>query len=674
MKTDGSILIDTKIVDGGMEKGFELIKDEMSSIGITAKEVGEQIELSFSKMDVSKPIANAVAKVQQLEQQLATVTSDYEFEVSEGDDKSVERLYAKRKSVYERLEAAREKLSIELASAVQKEAAAEEKATQRKIKAAEKEAAAKKRAQEKQFSDLTKPARRFNSRLREILSGALVFNLISSGLRSVTNYFGSALKSNNEFTASFAQLKGALLTAFQPIYEFVAPAIIYLMKLLTAAAQAVGRFFASLFGKSYSQMQKNAEALYNQANAIDGVGSAAKEASKQLAGFDEINRLESTSQSGGGGSIGSIQPQFSDGLDVDEYKTKIDELTLFLSGALLALGAILAFSGANVPLGIGLMAAGAYGLGKVISENWDVLTDGIEKEASDIKLMLSGAILALGAILAFSGANIPLGIGMMAAGALSIGTEIMVNWNSVKEAMQGPVGGLVAFLSGALLAMGAILLFSGANVPLGLGMMLAGAAGLATAIAPNWNWILEKLQKVGQDIKDWGNGIIDYFSTTFENGIWEGIGTLWDDIVNWAWQGLTNIFSILIESWNRFWDNLFGGNFARTRTPDYAANYTASTAMYATREIPQLARGAVIPPNKKFLAILGDQTNGRNLEAPEDLIRQIVREESGAGNSDRLAQLLETLIAVVEGIEVGDEVIGKAAARYNRSTARARGY
>lgn len=47
--------------------------------------------------------------------------------------------------------------------------------------------------------------------------------------------------------------------------------------------------------------------------------------------------------------------------------------------------------------------------------------------------------------------------------------------------------------------------------------------------------------------------------------------------------------------------------------------------------IPALASGAVIPPGREFLAVLGDQKSGRNLEAPENLIRQIVREESGGG-------------------------------------------
>ncbi len=48
--------------------------------------------------------------------------------------------------------------------------------------------------------------------------------------------------------------------------------------------------------------------------------------------------------------------------------------------------------------------------------------------------------------------------------------------------------------------------------------------------------------------------------------------------------------------------------------------------------VPKLATGAVIPANREFLAVLGDQKHGRNLEAPEDLIRKIVREETANGS------------------------------------------
>ncbi len=55
--------------------------------------------------------------------------------------------------------------------------------------------------------------------------------------------------------------------------------------------------------------------------------------------------------------------------------------------------------------------------------------------------------------------------------------------------------------------------------------------------------------------------------------------------------------------------------------------------------VPKLASGAVIPPNAPFMAFLGDQNNGTNLEAPESLIRKIVREESGNGSYTFVAQL-----------------------------------
>ena len=69
--------------------------------------------------------------------------------------------------------------------------------------------------------------------------------------------------------------------------------------------------------------------------------------------------------------------------------------------------------------------------------------------------------------------------------------------------------------------------------------------------------------------------------------------------------------------------------------------------------IPLLATGAVIPPNAQFAAVLGDQRYGRNLEAPESLIRQIVREESGGGDivirfEGSMAQFVRELRPVIE--------------------------
>ena len=85
----------------------------------------------------------------------------------------------------------------------------------------------------------------------------------------------------------------------------------------------------------------------------------------------------------------------------------------------------------------------------------------------------------------------------------------------------------------------------------------------------------------------------------------------------------------------------------------------------STISIPRLAQGAVIPPNKEFMAILGDQTSGTNIEAPLDVIKQAVAEELSA----QLEVLQDGFNSVVTAINnknlnIGDKEIGKANARY----------
>lgn len=652
MKADGTILIDTKIIDGGMEKGFELIKDEMASVGIAAKKVGEQIQVSFSKMDVSKPIANAVAKVEQLEKQLEQVNLDYDAAIEEKNKSKMESFAAKRIGVYDKLEAAREKLSIELASAVQKEAEAEEKATQKKIRAAEREASEKQKIAEKQFRDLTKPARRFNSRLREIVSGALVFNLLSAGLREMTSYFGSALKANTEFSASFAQLKGALLTAFQPIYEVVLPALLYLMRVLTALVQVAGSFFAAITGRNTAQMAKNAKDLNKQAGAISAVGDAAEEASKQLAGFDEINRLESTSAAaaggGGGGGAGDIMPNFEP-MEITKDLERILALVGAIGAGLLAWRLASMFTDSlSTAAGLGI----AVGSALLYAYNWaDAFANGINwKNLSGLLLSAAGVVAGLAIAFGTTGAAVGLlitGIGLV---VLSL-REWITTGELTNEACAALVIGIMAI--GA-----AISLFTGNWIPL----LVAGVASMVVLIAKNWDAIVDGARDMLEKIQA-------YFSETFADGFIHGLATMIEDAVTLLWNMFVEFVNGVIENWNDIWANIT--SYQTTGTVPSSTGYSVGPRS-VTPEVPHLAKGAVIPPNQKFMAVLGDQTHGNNLEAPESLLRQIVREESGG--DDRLAQLLETLISTVEGIQVGDETIGRAAARYNRSTSRARGY
>ena len=75
--------------------------------------------------------------------------------------------------------------------------------------------------------------------------------------------------------------------------------------------------------------------------------------------------------------------------------------------------------------------------------------------------------------------------------------------------------------------------------------------------------------------------------------------------------------------------------------------------------IPYLAQGAVIPPNAPFAAVLGDQKNGRNLEAPESLIRQIIREEMGTGSGGGVFHI----VAQINGQTLFEQMIEEAELR-----------
>lgn len=179
----------------------------------------------------------------------------------------------------------------------------------------------------------------------------------------------------------------------------------------------------------------------------------------------------------------------------DALASPLSRVGLLVSGATLALGAILAFSGC-MPLGIALMAIGATSLVSVMALNWNGLSDEIQNVIAIITTVVSVAFLAIGAALAFSGANIPLGLALLTAGAVTMGTAIMPNWNDLSDNVQQKISMITTVVSGALLAVGAILALSGVALPLGLGLMAAGALSLGAVATLNWDFVVNSIKKV----------------------------------------------------------------------------------------------------------------------------------------------------------------------------------
>ena len=175
-----------------------------------------------------------------------------------------------------------------------------------------------------------------------------------------------------------------------------------------------------------------------------------------------------------------------DALDTSKITDQMVALEAVLAGLMIALGAILAFSGINIPLGIALMAAGALGLVPVVAENWQQLPAEVRDAITGALTITGIVLLVLGAVLAFSEVNIPIGVGMMAAGAALLGYMAVLNWDGMSPQLQAVLTTLMGVVAGFLFAMGVVLCMAG-QIPYGIGLIIAGFAVVATMAALNWD-------------------------------------------------------------------------------------------------------------------------------------------------------------------------------------------
>lgn len=157
---------------------------------------------------------------------------------------------------------------------------------------------------------------RFKRRLSQLAKQVLIFTVVARALSALRDWLGGVIKSNDELSAKMEKLKGAFLTAVQPILNAVIPAFSKLLDVLTRIISAVASVVSLFFGTTAEAAADQAEDLSREQEAIEGVGSAAKTASKQLAAFDTINQLTNTGGAGGAGN----QVQAPDFSAVKDYK------------------------------------------------------------------------------------------------------------------------------------------------------------------------------------------------------------------------------------------------------------------------------------------------------------------------------------------------------------------
>lgn len=171
--------------------------------------------------------------------------------------------------------------------------------------------------------------------------------------------------------------------------------------------------------------------------------------------------------------------------------------------------------------------------------------------------------------------------------------------------------------------------------------------GLIGMYMESWG---KTLKDIVDSVKQVFQGIIDFITGVFSSNwsqAWNGV----KEIFSGVWGAFAGIVKSPINAIIGFINQLLYAvecmqhgianalNAISIDLPGWVQDLTGYSSFgfnigyISTPRIPYLAQGAVIPPNKEFMAVLGDQKSGNNIEAPESLIRKIVREETG--NSSR---------------------------------------
>lgn len=455
----------------------------------------------------------------------------------------------------------------------------------------------------------------FTKRVKMLAKRALVFTIIARALAALRDWLADVVAVNGEARDAIAQLKGALLTLAQPLVQIIVPAFTAMVKVLAAVVSSIANIVSALFGTTVKESANAAKSLNDQMNAYKGVGSAAKSASKQLASFDEINKL--SSESSGGES--AILPNFS---QIGKM-VFLDEIT----DRLKKIGQDIANIFRDVKSFIG----------NVFSGDWGAALDNIIDFVNHARILLADLLDFVGYIFGEIIDTIIEKCGLA-------GTPVGDMLTGIKNIVQGALGLISGILTGDL-----------EKMKQSVTQMLTGVKTFVLGI---WDWF-----KLGvTSLLDWfdkkTNGrfreIIELAKTYVNVGI-DGVKQIFVGLIDFltgeftadwrkAWGGIKEIFRGI---WNTIVGvleaavNLIikGINWLISKLNSLLENSLLAKGLgligiefrgipqIPEVHIPRLAQGAVIPPNRKFMAVLGDQRNGTNIEAPADLIRQIVREE-----------------------------------------------
>ena len=458
---------------------------------------------------------------------------------------------------------------------------------------------------------------KFNKRVAGLAKRVFIFSVITKALRALRNLFVQSAKGSDQFKGAVASLQQNLWAIYSVLYQYVMPIIIKATQLINRLAQNIMTLLSKILGKSTAQLLANGNALKKQTQGLEKTGKAAKKAKGQLAAFDEVNQIsKDTGEEDTAGATGGLS--FDAGAISQNVQNVLDAILLVAGGAMFVIGLLLTCTG-HFGIGIGLMLAGIAVLSaQIVSIDWNNLPKNIRNTITEIAVIAGGALLALGIILTCIHVS-PLSIGLIVAGAASLAGAVALNWDSLKNKIKTVISAIMAIAGGALVVLGLICCMTGGGLPIGVALIIAGMKTIKKADQLSSN-------PVTRFFKNMANGIIEIFEKAV-NFIVKMLNKLSFDVPDWV--------------------PLIGG-----KKFGFNLNYA---------KIPRLAKGGVI--YQPTVAQIGEYSGARNnpeIVSPENKLREIYAE----GNAETNALLQQLIQVMQKGMTVN--VDGKQLMRINR--------
>ena len=482
---------------------------------------------------------------------------------------------------------------------------------------------------------------KFTKRVKNLARRVFIFTVITGVLRSLRGWLGRVTRTNSEASGAVAKLRGALLTLAQPLVGIVIPAFTFLVKLLTQLVSVATQLVSWLFGKSIADTKKAASGLYQETEALDAMGNSAEKAQKSLAGFDELNVLPGKEDTGA--EIDPSAPDFDFAASLSEERLKgILNLIKTAAAGLLAWKLADSFlDGLQKFAGLLMAIDGGIGLAKATMDAW---VNGVTWD-NFLAMLGRGAELTAGLALAFGKTGA--GVGLIVTGLTLLVTAFhdaaQNGWNLQNTLMA---------IAGILAAGMGIALLTGSWIPL----LIAGIAALLLAIV---NACGNGEELIGE-LKNILTGFLDFFTGLFTGDFKKALEGL-KKIFKSAWNVIVicfeSVVNLIIKGLNCLIEKLNSFHFD---VPDWipgigGKSWSPHIPKLSEVKLPRLATGTVVPPNREFLAMLGDNKREPEVVSPVSTMKEAflaALRESGVSSGPR-----GKLTLVLDGRVLGEFMI-----------------